>query len=285
MLVVPHDFSSEQAHPNDCVLLLKQWVCSHELAQPPILLLPHSRLANLTPDTLVPLKRNALSSKALKEYRKTAKKIAEKPWNLKEGADYLQDWTSRNEDKIADQPAPCNFVRQGRHPSEATSSMTLPSGWENYAPGAPRVVEIKTAVTSAQKKQNPIRKKPAAVSGCEPSKVAAAESDSEACDVAEERTHQADVEPEPAGCAAGPGQEDPGPASKRSKLTWAEPPPDVDKERWDRVASTYKKFNKVWGKDGPPKGCSKCRQKFCAACAKRRENWIKGVEQAVRNGQ
>ena len=147
-----HDFSSEQAHPNDCVLLLKQWMSSQELAQPPVLLLPHSRLANLTPDTLVPLERNALASNALKEYRKTAKKIAEKPWNLKEGADYLQDWTSRNEDKIADQPAPCNFVRHGRHPSEATSSMTLPSGWENYAPRAPRVVEIKTAV-SAQKKR------------------------------------------------------------------------------------------------------------------------------------
>ena len=284
MLVAPHDFSSEQAHPNDCVLLLKQWMCSHELSQPPVLLLPHSRLANLTPDTLVPLERNEISSNALKEYRKTAKKIAEKPWNLKEGADYLQEWTSRNENKNADQPAPCNFVRRGRHPSEATSSMTLPSGWENYAPGAPRVVEIKTAVTSAPKKQ--IRRKPAAVSGCEPSKVAAAESDLEACDVA---THQADVvllEPEPAGCAAGPGQEDPGPASsKRSKLTWAEPPPDIDKERWDRVASTYKMKNKIWGKDGPPKGCSRCRFSACATCAKRHETWIKGVEQAVRNGQ
>ena len=62
MLVVPHDFASEQAHPNDCVLLLKQWMCSHELSQPPVLLLPHSRLANLTPDTLVPLERNALAS-------------------------------------------------------------------------------------------------------------------------------------------------------------------------------------------------------------------------------
>ena len=162
--------------------------------------------------------------------------------------------------------------------------MTLPSGWENYAPGAPRVVEIKTVVTSAQKKKN--RKKPAAASGCEPSKVAAAESDSEARDVAEERTHQADVEPEPAGCAAGPGQEDPGPASsKRSKLTWAEPPPDIEKERWDRVASTYKMRNKIWGKDGPPKGCSRCKSSSCSACAKRHETWIKGVEQAVRNGQ
>ena len=59
------------------------------------------------------------------------------------------------------------------------------------------------------------------------------------------------MEPEPAGCAAGPGQEDPGPASsKRSKLTWPEPPPDIDKERWDRVASTYKKIIKSGARMG-----------------------------------
>ena len=74
LLVVPQEFAGDSPNPRDCVLLLKQWVCSTELAQAPILILPAARLSRLARH-LTPVPRNALSKDAMKEYKGRAEPL------------------------------------------------------------------------------------------------------------------------------------------------------------------------------------------------------------------
>ncbi len=46
-LTVPKDFENDEESPNDAILLLKQWIHSDTLAQPPLLVLPAARLSSL----------------------------------------------------------------------------------------------------------------------------------------------------------------------------------------------------------------------------------------------
>ncbi len=139
-LVVPLEFSSDVTSPSDCVLLLKQRVSSCELAQPPLLVLPEARLRKLRQEDLKPAPRNALTTEAIREYRKTADRVARVPWNLHEAKAYLTEWVERNIAKRVDSPGCVNFVMKGRR-SDAASQQPPPE-WRNFAPRPPRVVEI-----------------------------------------------------------------------------------------------------------------------------------------------
>eukprot|EP00975_Prorocentrum_lima_P043247 9078105-Prorocentrum_lima.AAC.1 len=46
-LVVPPALADDPRTEDDCIMLVKQWVRSIELAQPPLLVLPAARLARL----------------------------------------------------------------------------------------------------------------------------------------------------------------------------------------------------------------------------------------------
>ena len=295
LLVVPPDLASEGTHPSDCILLLKQWVSSTELAQPPLLVVPHARLKNLSPDGLTPLARNALPENALKEYRKTATKIADEPWRLNEGSHYLQDWADRNTAGKLDSPAPCDFVRQGRSSTEKAASVALPAGWENFAPGLPRVVEVTAAVNNARKRLQTTgggQAAPSPASDSAPLGFASAE-------VPKKKPRPPDpVRKRPADASA-PAQQTPAASGHQNNAAvdgcattqaassgwiWPEPPKDVNEAHWAAVASTYRSNakSKIWGVDGPTKGCSKCRYSICGACVARREVWIAGVLADVR---
>ena len=97
-VVVPPGLQGDPVGPTDVIFLLKQYVCSTELVQLPQLLLPAARLARLSPMSLTPLPRNVLTHDAIKEYRKTANRVAKPPWNLHRARQYLHDWTNRNKE-------------------------------------------------------------------------------------------------------------------------------------------------------------------------------------------
>ena len=131
LLVVPQEFAGDSPNSRDCVLLLKQWVCSTELAQAPILILPAARLSRLA-GHLTPVPRNVLSKDAIKEYRKTAERVAKTPWNLMDAQRYLFEWTRRNAAGVEDEPGSVDFVMTGR--STSLEAAALPPDWRNFAP-------------------------------------------------------------------------------------------------------------------------------------------------------
>ena len=77
-------------HAHDAVLLVKMHICSTELAQPPLLLLPRAIAAKVQGTGLPPLGRNPLTDREIQEYRKTAKVTGAPPWKLLKAAHYLE---------------------------------------------------------------------------------------------------------------------------------------------------------------------------------------------------
>ena len=97
---IGQDMLEVPEHPDDAILLLKQNVCSDRLSQPPQLLFPHAYLSKLDPaGPCSSMPRNKLSTRALKEFRKTAGVVSEHPWNLFSAANYLREITKIKEIK------------------------------------------------------------------------------------------------------------------------------------------------------------------------------------------
>ncbi len=76
-------------HPDDAVLLVKQFLSSSGLSQRPLLIIPVDMLSKLK-GPLMPADRNKLSPKELSEFRSTATKVAAHPWELQRAAGYLR---------------------------------------------------------------------------------------------------------------------------------------------------------------------------------------------------
>jgi hypothetical protein len=67
------------------------------------------RLATIVPTAI--RSTNALSARALKEYRKTAAAVADAPWHLKDAQEYLLDWCADNENGHGELPVIGSSVR------------------------------------------------------------------------------------------------------------------------------------------------------------------------------
>ena len=140
LLVVPEEFVSEPSSPDDCVFLAKHFVSSKELAQLPMLVLPVSRLSRLHMSRLVPLARNSLSQDVVREYARTAERIALTPWKFTKASEYLMGWVRRNTSKQPDRPEHLNFVLDGRNLNALKQDEDvdlLPPGWQQFAPRPP----------------------------------------------------------------------------------------------------------------------------------------------------
>ena len=138
--------ASEACNPSDCVMLVKQWVSTNELAQLPLLVLPAARLSALSPANLSPMTRNRLHDEHMKQYRRTAHLLGQEPWNYKKAQEYLTSWCDRNLAGSVDSPLSCDFVLRGRSLDSKTSDsdMSLPPGWKNFTPGMPRTIQVGT---------------------------------------------------------------------------------------------------------------------------------------------
>ena len=68
-------------HPDDVVLCSKQYWSDNVLAQPPTLLLPHAYMPKLSKAPTIASETNEMSSRQLREYRKTAEQVDTAPWS------------------------------------------------------------------------------------------------------------------------------------------------------------------------------------------------------------
>jgi hypothetical protein len=69
------DFENYPPHADDAILLVKQYISSCQLSQPPLLVFPVHLLEILGKQPLEPIDRNKMTDRELKEYRKTARVI------------------------------------------------------------------------------------------------------------------------------------------------------------------------------------------------------------------
>lgn len=125
--------------------MVKMHICSTELSQPPLLLLPRAIAAKVQGTGLPPLGRNPLTDREIQEFRKTAKVIGAPPWKLLKAARYLERLVENN---VAGQwlgPPRLTFVFDYDMP--LSLRLPPPPDWLNYAPMAPRAVVVYTATT------------------------------------------------------------------------------------------------------------------------------------------
>ena len=287
LLVVPEEFMSEPSSADDCIFLAKHFVSSKELAQLPVLVLPTSRLSKLQGPPLSPLPRNPLSEDAVREYEKTATRIALTPWSFTKASRYLMDWVRRNSAKEPDHPSTVEFLLHGRNVNALDQDPDLlPPGWQNFAPRPPRTIEIKAPPRSPQvetakpggesattnRKRNVLAKKQTKT------KITSqTEKKADGCAIAGEDAHTTFLDGDPAdGCApaAADGSEAGRPMFKR--------PATHALAISERIA---KHLITKWPLAGeaPGLGCGKCRNadNGCMECKLRRERWLSLQEKSV----
>ena len=78
-LEIPTVFQGHVKHPQDVVMVCKQFWSDVRLAQPPMLWIPYSRFAQLGRFPTAPQDRNTLSDRHIKEYKKAAVEVVKKP--------------------------------------------------------------------------------------------------------------------------------------------------------------------------------------------------------------
>ncbi len=157
-LQVPPVLACYSEHPDDVVLLTKEFWSSEDLAHPPLLVWPQGMMAShvlgRTPATLCP--RNKLSEKQLQEFRKTAAKVKDEPWNLHAAAVYLTRWCDRNAvDSKQDSPIrdvlcwgfvpEISIRRRWQLAPLAVGDPEASDEWLRYAPGAPAAISLRAA--------------------------------------------------------------------------------------------------------------------------------------------
>ncbi|CAE7275571.1 unnamed protein product [Symbiodinium sp. CCMP2592] len=136
------------AAPNDAIMLVKEWVSSTCLSQPPQLILPSSFLDRLKDVALAPNGRNMLPQRTADEFLKSAKMFGSEPWNLTEAENYLTAWVDANQRGVHPAPPQLKFIWV------TASHLDL---WKEYAPGDVRVVTAtaRPKAKAASAKANP----------------------------------------------------------------------------------------------------------------------------------
>ena len=137
-LEVPDLFKDTVRHPQDVVMVCKQFWASDKLAQPPLLWCPHSWYARLRQVPWARKDRNVMSEAQMRAYKKTARAVVQTPWCLLRAGAYLDKW-------VADIKAG-NYVATPPIPLHTDLVCCAPVGgedmaveWKDYAPDPPSV--------------------------------------------------------------------------------------------------------------------------------------------------
>ena len=149
--------SGEQGR--DVILLMKQYMSSSHLSQPPTLLLPAARASRLqspAPKTLV--SRNKIDAKTLKKYMKTAEVVGFAPWNMTVARDYLSGFCHRNESGmvLSGWLEPLHFLGSAsarlsqQERSNALGEEPASAEWHDFAPVGPKPVKVTLRPVAAQ---------------------------------------------------------------------------------------------------------------------------------------
>ena len=153
-------------HPDDVVLLVKQWVHGNTLSQPPMVILPYQARTKLDGAKLKPMiKTNRLSPTELREFRKAAKGFAEEPWRMIRTKAYLEEWCKRNEEQDFIPPKPVLFVMSS-YPARGERMVQLPDLIRDFATKPPRTVEV--AVMPSHVKATLVRARQAPMAKAKP---------------------------------------------------------------------------------------------------------------------
>jgi hypothetical protein len=144
-------FNGLDESPTDAILLSKQWAACTELSQPPMLILPVAALSKL-PKTIKAVNRVPITTRTRLEFEKTARTVSKAPWSLLRAADYIDKLIKKNK---ANQTScqPLVFVNSGpRIQPSARPRGQAPAGWEQFAPGEVRTIEV-VALPAARRKR------------------------------------------------------------------------------------------------------------------------------------
>jgi len=126
------EFKEYPEHSNDAILLVKQFMSSRELSQPPMLLFPYQFVKEVAARTLTPVPRKPFTSREKKEFLKTAEFYEQEPWGLKNAAKYLKDLVHNNaEGKFPDPPTLTYIFNTGDQ--FAAVKVPPPQEWLDFA--------------------------------------------------------------------------------------------------------------------------------------------------------
>ncbi len=153
--VVESDVSNE--HPewqgmapsdDDVILVLKESMASTHMSQHPLLVLPAEVAHALDPKDLVPIPRNDLGDTVRKEFRKTAKVVAEDPWNLFKAQQFLERLCDANENA---EPLP--HLALGALTYKMTPLAAVPTAYGTLNIRVPRQVHVSSVPPADMRKR------------------------------------------------------------------------------------------------------------------------------------
>ena len=94
---IHNDWHGYEPHPCDVILMVKLYASSTHACDCLKVFLPNAELAKLPPQPTELASRNALSSKQINEFSKTAAFIRKAPWHLDNAADYIDRLVHNNQ--------------------------------------------------------------------------------------------------------------------------------------------------------------------------------------------
>ena len=135
---------------DDVFLLVKHYMSSKMLSQPPMLVMRAADLqlldvSRVTPGpNLVVMARNPIGCDLAKKYVKTAEAVRQDPWCLDRGAQYLEEWVRQNRDGIKhiDKLWDLEYILKPWCKEERMDA-SIAIQWEDFAPQEPKIVSLK----------------------------------------------------------------------------------------------------------------------------------------------
>ena len=189
--------------------MIKQYMCSTQLSQQPLLLLPFQKLQSLKspkPTRAIPTKE--LNAKTVQEFRKTAAKIEQSPFDLMDGSNYLRGLCDRSERGEYPHALPLCLYELRHDPFQCQQEEVQEGdGFRDFAPGTPKRMQVHDArpIFPRENADGPV----CVQAEAEESKDETAEAAVESAVAVEPEVDAADTATEPhhpgLGSAAGPG--------------------------------------------------------------------------------
>ena len=142
------DWQNVEPHPLDCILLLKESMSSMQLAQRPLLILPHVVAMKVAPGTLEPVPRACLGDTTIKEFRKCAKVVGSEPWHFYRAQNWLLELCDDSEQNKPVEPIVLPVLNY-----RLKDTAPLPSTFGTTSVVVPRTVALGSIPPAERKKR------------------------------------------------------------------------------------------------------------------------------------
>ena len=142
---VPEVLQGYTPHEDDVIMCAKQYWSDSQLAQPPMLVLPHDLLEKLEkggPKTTAARKK--LDILTLGQFRRAADKFEAKPWKYNNAASYIRKWADQNELQAWPEAAPLGWiVEEVLEHGKNMWTEEVHDDWRAYAPQAAKIEVVR----------------------------------------------------------------------------------------------------------------------------------------------